>query len=140
MFSDYTKLLGKNELYRTNTKDLYRDHLAKGGWMWRMEQHQKSWRFRIWWKFAKGPTIHLAVPIEYSAENNQLYIEHGILPSDVFFYYEPWLLENVGRKGWEWDWMIEFQNQKYPLTYITLKFREPTKFATHIALKWGINK
>ena len=75
----------------------------------------------LWWKLMPGPTITVKWPICHnSADPNEL--------------YRPWLEENVGRQGWDWDWRIG----ESVTDTLTIKFRKGrAKYAIIAALDWN---
>jgi len=66
--------------------------------------------------------------------------QHVALSDDPRDVYLPWLVENVGKRGRDWDWWFETENE-YKLTHITrvkIVFRRGKESAASMAvLKWA---
>lgn len=86
----------------------------------------------LWWKFLPGKTIFLPWPNGYA--NVILYDKNSLIQSsDPNDHYRPWLEENVGRQGIDWDWSI----YNGSTDGIIIKFRiGKTQWATAAALMW----
>lgn len=51
-------------------------------------------------------------------------------------HYRPWLEENIGRQGWDWDWLMT--DNDVANNQLTIKIRQ--KYQEHaiiLALKWS---
>lgn len=82
----------------------------------------------VWWKLMPGYCITVKWPVgmveftDYESPD----------PND---HYRPWLEENVGKQGWDWDW--EMTNNDITTNSLTIKFRLGKKsYAMMAALKW----
>jgi len=91
------------------------------------------WYRQLWWRFMPGPTIIVKKPTEPIFVANSLYT---ISPAQ---HYGVWLLDNVGRQGWDWDWAWKDAGPNWVNpSKVAIKFRKgKEKFATEAALKWG---
>lgn len=75
----------------------------------------------LWWKLMPGTTITVKWPIFHNSAD----------PNEI---YRPWLEENVGRQGWDWDWRIGDS----VTDTLTIKFRKGRdKYAIIAALDWN---
>ena len=89
----------------------------------------------IWWAVVPGKEITVKWPVGWTTPipapgGGFIQIESAD-PND---HYRPWLEENVGRQGWDWDWKIG------PIAADngsgTVGFGK-AKWASMAALKWG---
>lgn len=66
-----------------------------------------------------------------------------VMSADPNDHYRPWLEQNVGRQGWDWDWRIgtiAADNGSGTRGYdtLTIKFRKKhAALASFAAIKWG---
>lgn len=123
----------------------------QGGWIWRLREDKKKLWHRLWWKHAEGPTVTVKLPDEDVSTYE--YDDYMLHKDDVFFFYKPWLEQEVGKQGWDWDWEAEFETvtsttqfsamfnyiaESSTPTSVTIKLRKSKeKYASMIALKWG---
>ena len=89
-----------------------------------------------------GVTIQLPWPKVYQTLNAGGVIMHSADPND---HYRPWLEENCGRQGWDWDWHAVWQrdvfrvyNNPYQLDdVVEIKFRKGKESIAVLAkLRW----
>ena len=70
----------------------------------------------LWWNFLPGYTIKMQWPIGWTTPDhlgNQFYSND---PED---HWGRWLKDNVGKKGWDWDWKLSHNMQD-----IDIRFRK----------------
>jgi hypothetical protein len=100
----------------------------------------------LWWRCMPGTKITVAWPTGWTvpepAAGGGYISTESADPND---HFRPWLEQNVGRQGWDWDWRMG------PVTgaqggpggtwltgdYLVIKFRRGReKYATMFTLKW----
>lgn len=98
------------------------------------------WR-TLWWRLMPGTTIRVAWPTGWTepvpAAGGGFIQMESADPND---HFRPWLEQNVGRQGWDWDWRLGeitgAQGSANGPTYLTgdyldIKFRRGReKYAT----------
>lgn len=92
---------------------------------------------RIWWKLMPGTIIKVKWPVGpfecWHEDGGYEFWEESTDPND---HYRPWLAENVGRQGWDWDWSMIDNDVKE--NRLTIKFRKgKEKYAIIAALRWS---
>lgn len=55
----------------------------------------------LWWKFVRGPEIVVRWPNGWTRPDHLGVSCESADPND---HYRPWLEENVGKQGWDWNW------------------------------------
>lgn len=76
---------------------------------------------RIWWNFCPGTTIVVKWPHdEYSADPNN--------------FYRPFLEENVGKQGRDWNWRIN--NWENNTLLLKLRYGK-TEWASYLTILWS---
>lgn len=74
----------------------------------------------FWWKLMPGTSITVKSPPKL----------WGI--SSINYYYRPYLEENVGKQGWDWNWKYASDGEN-----IFIRFRKgKEKWASIIAIMW----
>lgn len=99
----------------------------------------KSIRKRLqewYWRIMAGATVIVKWPIL-----SKIQTTHGpfIFTGDPNESYRPWLEENVGKQGIDWEWRVRFgvlHGERTDHVQIYLR-RGKTKFAPMIALMWN---
>ena len=101
----------------------------------------------LWWKFVQGPEIVVKWPngwavMHENSDGSRVSIESAD-PND---HYRPWLEQNVGRQGWDWNWKHTIGSTIYTPGYeeemmasdrVVIKFRKKHKEAALMAkLLW----
>lgn len=77
----------------------------------------------LWWRLMPGVRFKVAWPSTSISSD----------PNDV---YRQWLERNVGRQGWDWDWMLVDNDVADNL--LTIKFRRGRhRYMAAALLKWG---
>lgn len=91
---------------------------------------------RIWWKLMPGTLITVKWPVGWTdpipaGGGGTIQVESAD-PND---HYRPWMEQNVGKQGWDWDWTLT--NNDINENSLTIKFRKgKEKHATIAALRW----
>jgi hypothetical protein len=91
----------------------------------------------VWWKLMPGTEIKVPWPHGWtepvvSADGSIVQTES----SDPNDHYRPWLVKNVGRQGWDWQW--DLRDYDIIDNTLTIKFRQgKSKWATVAAIKWS---
>ena len=89
-----------------------------------------------------GITVQLPWPTVYQTLNAGGVIMYSIDPDD---HYRPWLEENCGRQGWDWDWRVLYQRDVFRLynqsphsdDVVEVKFRKGKESIAVLAkLRW----
>ena len=99
---------------------------------------------QLWWKLMPGVTIKVKWP------NGEIIVDdsdprwediggatmmkfHSADPND---HYRPWMEENVGKQGWDWDWCMT--DDDVSKNRLTIKFRRRREHHAIVAsLKWA---
>lgn len=97
-----------------------------------------------WWRFMPGTSISLPWPVgrvvgdvsgptwDWTLGSGRQIIESAD-PND---HYRPWLEENVGQQGWDWDWRI--LNDDIRTNRLQIKFRRGREsLATAALILWA---
>lgn len=101
----------------------------------------------LWWKFMPGAKVTVKWPTGWTrpvtAAGGGFIQMESADPND---HFRPWLEENVGRQGWDWDWRIgkitgAQGSGNGPIVLasdtLTIKFRQARrKYATMFKLIW----
>ena len=101
----------------------------------------------LWWKFMPGVEITVKWPTGWTKPVNAAgggFIQmESADPND---HFRPWLEQNVGRQGWDWEWRMGpitgAQGSANGPTYLTgdyleIKFRKAkAEYATMFKLIW----
>jgi len=106
---------------------------------------------QLWWKFMPGTTIKVSwsgVNIIISEDdprwNSNFIVREWSVGSRTYRlesfdpnnHYRPWLESNVGRQGWDWDWIL--QEDDIRDNTLTIKFRfGHSESATAAKLLWS---
>ena len=98
------------------------------------EMREKSSQFtsQLWWKFMPGIEVVLLWPDGKVKIRN----EDCVLSADPNDHYRPWLEENVGKQGWDWDWKVHGDYTAGSSQLLLKIRRSKAQFATMAALKW----
>jgi hypothetical protein len=107
------------------------------------DRADKIWA-TLWWKFASGPTIEVKWPngwvvLHENADGTRVCADSAD-PND---HYRPWLEENVGKQGRDWDWrpgsVVTCNGSgTVGVDTVAIKFRKgKASFASMAALKWN---
>ena len=94
----------------------------------------------LWWKLLPGTTITVKWPVgwtepEPAAGGGFIQMESAD-PND---HFRPWLEQNVGRQGWDWDWrLVGHANEITETDTLIIKFRwGREKYATMFILRYS---
>lgn len=97
-----------------------------------LEHMRRLWP-RLWWKLMRYESVVLPWP-----KNAWTVMDHlgtQIQSSDPNDHWRPWLEENVGRQGWDWDWRLVQLINGYD--HVEVGFRRgKTDAKTAFALRW----
>jgi len=92
---------------------------------------------KLWWRFMPGVVIRVKWPKGFYVVLNEMPdgSRVGTESADPNDHYRPWLEQNVGRQGWDWNWgmggMDATENR------LTIKVRSKyAKYATIAKLMW----
>lgn len=99
---------------------------------------------QLWWRFMPGVVINVRWPsgdITITEDHPQWdwtigpskYIVYSADPNE---HYRPWLEENVGKQGWDWNWGMAARDALDDRLTIKIR-RRHKKYATMLALRWG---
>ena len=95
-----------------------------------------KWYNVVWWKLMPGTRIKVKWPagsVASVTDFTHVYFANGSDPND---HYRPWLESNVGKQGWDWDWVLSDDDISKNL--LTIKFRRgKEKWATMASLRWS---
>jgi hypothetical protein len=100
----------------------------------------------FWWKFMPGAEIEVPWPAAdiVVGPNSRNWGGMGptyeqIFSTDPNDHYRPWLEENVGRQGWDWDWRIgQVAAAGNVRDTLVIKFRKgKAEYATMAAMRWS---
>ena len=93
---------------------------------------------KLWWKFMPGEEINVVWPVsEIRIRQEESGIWDYVRTADPNDHYRPWLEENVGKQGWDWDWVVGPGINGPRRDSVLIKFRiGKTKFATIAAILW----
>jgi len=75
----------------------------------------------IWWKFCPGLTITVKWP-------------HDEYSSDPNYFYRPYLEENIGNQGVDWNWRMGVWEDNTLLIKLRLG---KEKWASHLVILWS---
>jgi len=103
---------------------------------------------RLWWKYMTGVRVAVAWPKNIKDLCQPTYrslkednVIHAIVPTDELDEtYRPWLEQQAGYKGIDWDWELvtEKDSGDQLIGRLYLKFRKgKEKIATMVVLKWS---
>jgi len=99
---------------------------------------------QIWWRFMPGTTVSVRWPVGqirvgpshregWSGVGEYFEYLHSADPND---HYRPWLEQNVGRQGWDWNWGMADRDATD--NRLTIKIRHKhEKYAIIIAMMWS---
>ena len=103
-----------------------------------------TFKEKLWWRFVSGVVINVKWPkgplvVDH---NDPRWVDLGgavwvsIDSADPNDHYRPYLEQNVGKQGWDWDWgmggMDATENR------LTIKIRQRhAKYATIAAMMWS---
>jgi len=78
---------------------------------------------KLWWRFMPGTTVSVRWPMSaISADPNE--------------FYRPYLEQNVGQQGWDWNWDIIGNDA--PENRLSIKIRRgKSKWASIIGVMWS---
>lgn len=95
----------------------------------------RKWYFDLWWRWIPGGVIEVKWPrgwvlIDEQPDGSKTEAESAD-PND---HYRPWMEQNVGKQGWDWDWRIgSVENDT-----LLIKFRRAKEeWAAMAALRWA---
>ena len=103
-----------------------------------------NWYNKLWWRLMPGTVVKVKWPVGdvIITEDHSLwdwsigpskYIVESADPND---HYRPWMEQNVGKQGLDWDWSM-LDNDVSQNT-LTIKFRKGKEhWATLAALRWS---
>jgi len=103
------------------------------------EMREKSSRFtsQLWWKFMPGIEVILPWSVgEVRFRQEESGIWDSLRSADPNDHYRPWLEENVGKQGWDWDWKVHGDYTAGSSQLLLKIRRSKAPFATMAALKW----
>lgn len=86
---------------------------------------------KLWWKFMPCVTVCINWPasVDYNAVGRFNIFQQANI------HYRPWLEQNIGKQGWDWDWGICRSNLLD--RKITVRIRKKhAKFISMALLKW----
>lgn len=90
----------------------------------------------LWWKYMPGTVISVKWPTGWTEADH---LGNQTQSSDPNDHYRPWLEQNVGRQGWDWDWRIGGSanyNEVLDTDTLDIKFRKGREqYATILTLK-----
>ena len=90
----------------------------------------------LWWKFVQGPEISVKWPsgwvLLHEDQDGGKVSTDSADPND---HYRPWLEENVGKQGWDWNWKhhIVANDNEVLDDRVIIKFRKKHQDAALIA-------
>ena len=98
----------------------------------------------LWWRLMPGTVIKVKWPVGQVAVGPSHrdgwagigeYFEY-IESADPNDHYRPWMEQNVGTQGWDWDWDIRAED--FPENRLTIRFRRgKEQQAVIAALRWS---
>ena len=98
---------------------------------------------KFWWQFMPGEIVSVKWPSGtiVVGMNDPRWFDCGArwveIPSaDPSDHYQPYLEENVGRKGWDWDWSIIGSDILDNRLSIKIR-RAKSCYASVIAMMWS---
>lgn len=84
----------------------------------------------LWWRFMPGEFVHVKWPSGWTKQDQ---LGNQVRSTDPNDHYRPYLEENVGRQGWDWDWRLDDGS----INGLTIKIRrDKRKYASIIGLMW----
>ena len=94
-------------------------------------------REQLWWRLMPGVVINVKWPkgwvVLHEDTDGSAVSTESADPNDR---YRPWMEQNVGRQGWDWDWGIA--NTDLSENRLTIKFRRKhASHATIATLRWS---
>lgn len=101
----------------------------------------------LWWRFMPGVEIEVPWPVGNIVVDDQdpRWIDMGGavrvdlgFSSDPNDHYRPWLEENVGRQGWDWNWrMGQVSTTSNERDTLVIKIRRAkSEYATIAVMRW----
>lgn len=101
----------------------------------------------LWWKYMPGVEIEVPWPAGHIVvdDKDPRWVDlGGAVMVDLGFsadpndHYRPWLEENVGRQGWDWEWRHgRIAAATGERDSLIIKFRkDKSKYATIAAMRW----
>jgi hypothetical protein len=109
----------------------------------KMKNATKGIASKFLWKFGRGPEVLVKWPVGWVDLSEWPRILTSWESADPNDHYRPWLTNNVGEQGWDWDWCIGsiaadngFGTEGYDTVCIKLR-KKHEHFASVIALKWA---
>ena len=96
-----------------------------------------NFREKLWWRFMPGVVINVKWPsgwvVLHEAHDGSKVSTESADPND---HYRPWMEDNVGRQGWDWNWGMADRDATD--NRLTIKIRQKhAKYATLAALRWS---
>ena len=90
-----------------------------------------SFKHWLYWRIMFSTGIAIKFPVKFDWEDTPM--------GDPEFHYRPWLEENVGKKGrdWEWHWAYYGMDDEDVSGVVILIPRHKKKYASMIKLMWG---
>ena len=102
---------------------------------------------KLWWRYMPGVKIDVKWPQGKVIVGPSAPGWSGLGPTFEYIesadpnnHYRPWLEQNVGRQGWDWNWRIGSISpyDDSPEDRLTIKIRQgKSKHASFVALKWS---
>jgi len=100
---------------------------------------------RMWWRFMPGDIISVRWPSGNIVVNHEdprwcdlggaVWVDLGF-SADPNDHYRPWLEQNVGRQGWDWNWGMA--NNDAAENRLTIKIcKSKCQWAIVAALMWS---
>jgi hypothetical protein len=99
---------------------------------------------KLWWSFVPGVVVKVRWP------KGKIVVDHTdprwvdlggavcveLESADPNDFFRPWLEENVGRQGWDWNW--GFVGNDVSDNCLTIKVRQKyARYATIMLLRWA---
>jgi hypothetical protein len=101
---------------------------------------------RIWWKCMPGTTITIPWPKKewLTLHDDGDGGKTETVTDDPNYHYRSYLEKNVGKQGWDWDWMIDPKHSMYIMNVprevndqLKIKFRRGKEsWASIIMILW----
>lgn len=102
-------------------------------------------RQKLWWRFMPGPIINVRWPADNIVVDHNdprwcdlggaVWVDLGF-SADPNDHYRPWMEQNIGRQGWDWDWGMADRDATD--NRLTIKIRQKyANYATLAAMRWA---
>ena len=99
----------------------------------------------LWWRLMPGVEIEVPWPTGtvVVGPNSRNWSGMGPMYEEIFSadpndHFRPWLEENVGRQGWDWNWRIgQVSTTSDTRDTLVIKIRKAkSEYATIAAMRW----